>query len=323
MGTELNAQSNPESSYITAVKRLGELFLERMTKPFLWYELVFNASSVGKEVKKCLDTVNGFTQKVIAERKHKLQQEINAGLLISEAFSGGRGSRVQRSFLDLLLIEQLKDPEVMPDEDLLEEMNTFMLAGHDTTALGIGWTMFLIGHHPEVQQKMHNELDLVFGDDPERHVNQNDLKQMKYLECVVKESQRIYPPVPFISRTCEEPFEVAGVTLPKGTTVQIATYYLHRDPNVFPRPEEFHPERFLPENSQGRSPFAFLPFSAGPRNCVGQKFAMSEEKIILANILRRYKLVSVDQRDKVVLVAEIVLRPTHGFRIKLIPRKPT
>lgn len=123
-----------------------------------------------------------------------------------------------------------------------------------------------------------------------------------------------------MSRLCEDPFELAGVTIPKGTTIQISNYFLHREESVFPKPEEFHPERFLPENSKGRHPFAFVPFSAGPRNCIGQRFAMSEEKIVLANILRRFKIKSIDQRDQVELVAEVVLRPRNGLRIKFLPR---
>ncbi|CAN7947280.1 unnamed protein product [Ixodes hexagonus] len=187
--------------------------------------------------------------------------------------------------------------------------------------MGISWALFLIGHNPVEQQKLHEELDSIFGDDTERHVNYEDMKELGYLECVIKESQRIYPSVPFYGRLCEEPFQLGGTTLPKGTTVQVANYFLNRDPKVFPKPEEFHPERFLPENSKGRHPFAFVPFSAGPRNCIGQKFAMSEEKIIMANILRKYKLKSLTHRDEVGLVAEIVLRPKNGLRIKFIPRK--
>ncbi|KAK8773611.1 hypothetical protein V5799_011856 [Amblyomma americanum] len=111
-----------------------------------------------------------------------------------------------------------------------------------------------------------------------------------------------------------------GTTLPKGSVIQIATYFLHRDPAVFPKPEEFHPERFFPENSKGRHPYAYVPFSAGPRKCIGQKFAMAEEKIVVANILRRFWVQSLDQRDQVALSWEIVLRPRTGLRIKFMPR---
>ncbi|KAL1448337.1 hypothetical protein MTO96_044092 [Rhipicephalus appendiculatus] len=102
--------------------------------------------------------------------------------------------------------------------------------------------------------------------------------------------------------------------------VQVAAYFLHRDPEVFPKPEEFHPERFFPENSKGRHPFAYAPFSAGPRNCIGQKFALAEEKIVIGNILRRFTIKSLDQRDQVEIVTEMVLRPRSGLRIKFTPR---
>ncbi|KAL1473207.1 hypothetical protein MTO96_038843 [Rhipicephalus appendiculatus] len=186
--------------------------------------------------------------------------------------------------------------------------------------MGISWALFLIGHHPEEQRKIHEELDQIFGDDKERYVNFEDLRQMKYLECAIKESLRIYPSVPMVTRKCEEPFQIDGATLPAGTMVQVAAYFLHRDPEVFPKPEEFHPERFFPENSKGRHPFAYAPFSAGPRNCIGQKFALAEEKIVIGNILRRFTIKSLDQRDQVEIVTEIVLRPRSGLRIKFTPR---
>ncbi|CAN7949554.1 unnamed protein product, partial [Ixodes hexagonus] len=195
-----------------------------------------------------------------------------------------------------------------------------VLQGHDTTAMGISWALFLIGHSPEEQKKIFDELDSIFGEDTERHITHEDMKRMRYLECVIKESQRLYPSVPFYSRLCEDPFELGGTTLPKGTIIQVASYFLHRDPKVFPKPEEFRPDRFSPENSKGRHPFAYVPFSAGPRNCIGQKFAMSEEKIVIANILRRYKLQSLFHRDQVGIVAEMVLRPKNGIRIRFTPR---
>ncbi|KAG0427098.1 hypothetical protein HPB47_025772, partial [Ixodes persulcatus] len=191
------------------------------------------------------------------------------------------------------------------------KVNNYSIGGHDTTAVGVSWALFLIGLSPVEQQKIHDELDSIFGDDTERHVTTEDMKEMRYLECLIKESQRLYPSVPFYSRLCEEPFELV---------VQVSNYFLHRDPKVFSKPEEFRPDRFLPENSKGRHPFAYVTFSAGPRNCIGQRFAMSEEKIVLSNILRRYKLESLDHRDQVGLIAEMVLRPKGGLRIKFILR---
>lgn len=236
MGTQINAQIDAESSYVKAVNRLGELFVHRLTKPRLWVDFIFRASTLGKEYYKCLDILHSFTRKVITERKTKLKKEIDAGILsLSETVDEETGFKIRRPFLDRVLIEHLKDPTLINEEGIREEVDTLMFAGHDTTAMGISWTLFLIGHNPEEQDKIHEELDSIFGDDQERHVTQDDLKEMKYLECAIKESQRIYPSVPFIARTCEEPFEIAGVTLKSGTTLQISNYALNRNSDVLDR----------------------------------------------------------------------------------------
>lgn len=140
---------------------------------------------------------------------------------------------------------------------------------------------------------------------------------MKYLERVIKESMRLYPPVPFIGRTLSEDIEIDKYKIPKGTMVTVGIYYLHRDPNVFPNPEKFDPDRFLTENTKGRHPYAYLPFSAGPRNCVGQKFAMYEEKSVLSSVIRNFKLSSVQQRDEISLVSELILKTHNGINVKL------
>lgn len=320
MGTTINAQSDENNPYVSAVNRLAELFLERAFRPLLQWNLIFQLTPMGREYDKCLKTLHAFTRKVIAERKQKLRKDIDNGLVTLEenASATSVGRKTPRPFMDILLLEHFKGN--ITEDGIREEVDTFMFAGHDTTATGISWALFLIGHYPEKQQLIHDELDLIFGDDRDRYVTPEDLKQMKYLECALKESQRIYPSVPFVSRNCTEPFTVGGVTLPKNSVVQIATYFLHRDPKVFPKPEEFHPERFLPENSKGRHPYAYVPFSAGPRNCLGQRFALAEEKIVIANILRRFSIKSLDQRDQVALAAELVLRPRSGLRIQFMPR---
>ncbi|XP_077521043.1 cytochrome P450 4V2-like [Amblyomma americanum] len=318
MGTTISAQTNEHNPYVAAVNRVGELFVERVFKPILHVDFIYGLTPMGREHRKCLDTLHSFTRKVIAERKLALRNEVDSGLISLEEDTSEAGRKKVRPFMDMLLLEHFKNN--ITEEGIREEVDTFMFGGHDTTAMGISWALFLIGHHPKEQQLIHEELDLIFGEDRDRYVTSEDLKQMKYLECALKESQRIYPSAALISRACLEPFTIGGTTLPKGSVIQIATYFLHRDPAVFPKPEEFHPERFFPENARGRHSYAYIPFSAGPRNCIGQKFAMAEEKIVVANILRRFRVQSLDQRDQVALSLEIVLRPRTGLRIKFIPR---
>ncbi|GIY25301.1 cytochrome P450 4c3 [Caerostris darwini] len=143
---------------------------------------------------------------------------------------------------------------------------------------------------------------------------------MKYLECVIKESIRLYPVVPLMFRKCTEAFKFMDYTVPAGTSCVIVSQIIHRNPEVYPNPEKFDPERFLPENIRTRHPFAFIPFSAGPRNCIGQKFAMMEIKTVVANILRRFRLVSLDPRDKLNIYPALVTRTVKPLRMRFEPR---
>ncbi|TFK15979.1 laccase domain-containing protein 1 [Platysternon megacephalum] len=197
---------------------------------------------------------------------------------------------------------------------------SFFYCGHDTTAAAMNWAIYLLGCHPEAQKKVHRELDEVFGNS-DRPVTMDDLKKLRYLECVVKEALRLFPSVPFFARTTSEDCHIRGFKIPKATEVVVVPYVLHREPEIFPDPEEFRPERFFPENSKGRHPYAYVPFSAGPRNCIGQRFAQMEEKAVLAIILRRFWVETSQEREGLGLVGELILRPNKGIWIQLKRRR--
>lgn len=175
--------------------------------------------------------------------------------------------------------------------------------------------MYCIGQHPEVQEKLQDELDNIFGDDKERAVTADDLRQLNYLECVIKESLRLYPAGPFFARQLAEEVVTNGHVMPKGTVVWLCILSLHMNEEAFPEPARFDPERFSPQQARGRHPYAYLPFSGGPRGCLGQKFAMMEEKIILTNVLRRFNLKTLSTPDKLVLTSEIILRPKTPIEV--------
>lgn len=155
----------------------------------------------------------------------------------------------------------------------------------------------------------------------DRPANMDDLKKLKYLDCVIKEALRLFPSVPFFARSLGEDCHINGFKVPKGANAIIITYALHRDPRYFPEPEEFRPERFLPENSVGRPPYAYVPFSAGLRNCIGQRFALMEEKVIMASILRNFNVEACQKREDLRPLGELILRPENGIVIKLEKRK--
>ena len=208
------------------------------------------------------------------------------------------------------------------------------VTGHDTTAMALSWILYMLGHHPEVQARAAAEVDALFEEDSANlDENSSDdcdnkvtltidkIKSLKYLECCVKEGLRLCPSVPFIGRRLHEDMEFNEFVVPKGTILFVYIFMLHRDPNVFPKPETFDPDRFLPENSIGRHPFAFVPFSAGPRNCIGQRFAMSELKIVLAYLLRNFRFESLDPRDKILAMMEMVYRPKSPLRLRVHERR--
>lgn len=160
------------------------------------------------------------------------------------------------------------------------------------------------------------ELDHIFDGDKERDINLEDLRQMKFLEQCIKESLRLYPPVPYIARYSEEPFYADKYLIPPKTTCLILIYMLHRDPEFFPNPEVFDPDRF----DDVRHPYAYVPFSAGPRNCIGQKFALLEEKAFLASILRKFRITSLVHRNEIRLDFSAILKSKTEIKMKFDPR---
>ena len=163
-------------------------------------------------------------------------------------------------------------------------------------------------------------MDEIFESDTERDITLDDLKRMKYLEQCLKESLRLYPPVPYIGRINNEEFQIDDYTVPKHTTCFVVFYSLHRDPEVFPRPEVFDPDRFSSELTTERNAYAYLPFSAGARNCIGQKFALLEAKALLASVLRQFVLQSLVDVSDVKMDIAAILKPKTEIKIKFTKR---
>jgi len=239
--------------------------------------------------------------------------------------------KLPKAFLDLLLdkvnICSDEGEQKLSDEEIREEVDTFMFEGHDTTAMALSWTLFLLGHNMEAQKRLWLEVDALHenelscnGDDGQPGLELDHLKRLKYLDCVIKEALRLCPSVPFIGRQTRNQIRLGEHTIPPASVIFVLIYQLHRNPEVYPNPEKFDPDRFLPENMIGRHPFAYVPFSAGPRNCIGQKFAMAEMKTILLHLTRNFQFESVTPMDQARVQMEMVLRPKCALQIRIRPR---
>ncbi|XP_063913529.1 cytochrome P450 4d2-like [Zophobas morio] len=312
MGTKVNVQTNEISSYFESVRQMCRLFVTRSTSVLGRYDLFFRFTKDHKIQKESLKILHGYTKEVIQNKKKELtnkQKENNAMNNTDEL-----GRKRKKAFLDLILEAKI-DNQSLTDEEIREEVDTFMFAGHDTTATSSTFILYCIANNKEVQEKILEEQREIFGDEKNPKVTYANLQEMKYLENVVKEGLRLYSPVPFIGRVIDKDVEYNGQIMPKGLNVAIFLHGMHMNPEYYPNPEKFDPSRF--EVIGNKLPFAFVPFSAGPRNCIGQKYAMIEIKSIVSKVVRHYELSAAFPRHDLDLTPETVLKSLNGVRIGL------
>ena len=199
--------------------------------------------------------------------------------------------------------------EAMTDEQLRVEVTTFLLAGQETTSLALTWTWYLLSQHPGAQRRLEEEIDAVLNGRPPEYA---DLVNLPYTRMVIDEAMRLYPPAWGFSRQALADDELGGFHLPRGWLAFVIPYVLHRLPAFWQDPEAFDPERFLPERSADRPKFVYLPFGAGPRQCIGNQFALIETQLIVATLAQRYRLHLVP-RHRVEPWPLITLRPRFGM----------
>ncbi|KAF9410796.1 hypothetical protein HW555_010221 [Spodoptera exigua] len=350
MGVSKTTQDQSGFEYAMAVMKMCDILHLRHTKIWLRPDLLFKFTDYAKTQTKLLDVIHGLTKKVIRRKKEEFNSGKRPTILNDysstteettkttsvEGLSFGQaaglkddldvddadvGQKKRLAFLDLLL-ESSQSGVVISDEEIKEQVDTIMFEGHDTTAAGSSFFLSMMGIHQDIQDKVIEELDKIFGDS-DRPATFQDTLEMKYLERCLMETLRMFPPVPIIARHLKQDITLpsCGKQVPAGTTVVVATYKLHRRPDVYENPTKFDPDNFLPEKSANRHYYAFVPFSAGPRSCVGRKYAMLKLKIILSTILRNFRVYSDLKESDFKLQADIILKRAEGFKVRLQPRK--
>ena len=203
----------------------------------------------------------------------------------------------------------------MSDEQLRSQILTLMLAGYETTASALTWTWYLLSKHPWAVERVRREVREALDGRPPRYA---DIEQLPYTRMVLNESLRLFPPAWTLGRRALGEDQIGGYTIPQNTVIAICIYSLHRHPAFWDEPEAFNPERFSPENSAGRHKFAYIPFGAGPRQCIGNNFGLMEACLIIACIAQRFELqlmpgVEADPQ------ALFVLRPGRDLMMSLHP----
>jgi cytochrome P450 len=221
--------------------------------------------------------------------------------------------------LSMLLAARDDDGSCMSDRQLRDEAITIFLAGHETTANALSWTWMLLAQNPAVEAKLHAELDTVLAG---RTPCLDDLPNLPYAGQVITESMRLYPPAWGMARVAIEDVEIGGYPIPKGCGVSLAQWVVHRDPRWFDAPQEFRPERWEGDLMKRLPRFAYFPFGGGPRQCIGNNFAVMEAQLLLAAMAQRFRIRLVDGRP-VVPMPSITLRPRYGIWGKIEERTGT
>jgi len=245
-------------------------------------------------------------------RSARKLDEIVYGLIRKQRADGG-GSK---GLLSALLQVRDESGRPMAEQQVRDEVMTLLLAGHETTAVTLSWTWYLLAQHPEVEQKLWAELRAVLNG---RSPGPADVARLPYTGRVIKEAIRLYPPIWAMVRNPVKDCEIGGYRVPAGSAIIMSQWVMHRDPRFYDEPERFDPDRWLDEQAKGLPRFAYFPFGGGPRTCIGAAFAMMEAVLILATVAQQYQV-----RLAPGFVAEpmptITLRPRHGIQAVLARR---
>ncbi|XP_035727388.1 cytochrome P450 4C1-like [Vespa mandarinia] len=308
LDTQLNLLTNPDCKLVESIKCGMDIATQRIFKFWLHPNIIFYNTAGGKKFLACKAYLDNVTNKIIKEKmgsmlKSKIYQELTTEKL----------GQKRKTIFDFLF-ERSHEEEGYTQEDIRDEMNTIILAGSETTATTISFVLLMLASLPEIQDKVYEEVNRIYCSDDSKNVSMtyDDIKSMKLLERVIKETLRLFPVVPIIARKVTQDIKVtSNWTIPKGCSAVFFIYKIHRNAKYWPRPLVFDPDRFLPENN---SSSYFFPFSYGKRNCIGQQFAMLEIITVIATLLKRFRVII----NKPIEIAEIDVK----FSITLTPTKP-
>nr|XP_056722611.1 cytochrome P450 3A9-like [Euleptes europaea] len=320
-GVNIDSMNNPKDPFVKEIKKMTKfkafdpLFILTFACPFL--VPIFRKMNVNLFPN---EAVEFFTRAVGKIREQRQKQ--------------GKGARVD--FLQLMIDSQGVDSNGVNDHqqsngvdhsfkglsdiEILAQAIIFIFAGYEPSSNSLGYVAYLLATHPDVQQKLLDEIDSVLPN--KAPLTYDAIMQLEYLDMVISETQRLYPLGGRLERLSKRDVEINGVTILKGMVVIIPPYILHRDPEYWPEPEEFRPERFSKENRENIDPYTYLPFGAGPRNCIGMRFALVAMKVAIAILLQHFSFRTCKETPiPLELNTDVFLMPKKPIVLKLVPRE--
>ncbi|KAL5287880.1 hypothetical protein ACFFRR_008621 [Megaselia abdita] len=276
---------------------------ERLVQPWLLWDGFYQLTKLASDEIDQKSKLDKFTMEMITRRR-----QMKADGLLTD----------RKCLLDYMIEIAKRNPD-FTDNDIVNEACTFMLAGQDSVGAAVAFCIFLLAQNQDCQKRCVDEMEEIFQGD-NRSVTMQDLKEMRYLEMCIKETLRLYPSVPMLARKTGEETRLGKHIIPAGSNIFISPYATHRIPQIYPNPEKFDPERFTPENCEKRHPYAYIPFSAGPRYCIGNRFAILEMKTVISKILRTYDILPVKGKTTFTPIFRITVRASGGLWVRLQKR---
>uniref|UniRef100_A0A1Q3FSZ3 Putative cytochrome n=1 Tax=Culex tarsalis TaxID=7177 RepID=A0A1Q3FSZ3_CULTA len=319
LGLDINVQTEGTGvPYLKVVNEYLTLVTKRMSMGMTTGDSIpnffYNLTQDGKNFTKAAQTFRSVSN-IIMERKAPFDQ--------SDMDDFAANPRKPRILLDMIYHLAAADPEHMSNESIAEHLDEIIFAGQDAMADVISKIILMLAMHPDIQERVHQEIVSVFPDESSV-LSQEDCSKLTYTEMFCKETLRLFPASPFIGRRVDADVKLDDRhTLPKGAEVIVAFFKMHRDPAIWgPDADWFDPDNFMPEKVAQRHPYAFLPFSAGSRNCLGFKFAWYPVKIVLAHLIRSYRFRTSLKMDDLVLQnwSIIILKIAQGCPVQLEKR---
>ncbi|XP_017779580.1 PREDICTED: cytochrome P450 4C1-like [Nicrophorus vespilloides] len=307
-GVKLDTINGSNLDVLHAMEDIYDNIFSQMVKPWIHSKIAFDLSRYKKERSKIMTTIRHMVMNTIEKSKERVKAD-------PEMLDGSD------NFVPIIdQIHMLPDVQLNSDHKLLSDhIMTLFAASEDTTTITLCTTCMCFGMYPEYQKIAAQEVRRVFGDKP-RAVTYEDLSELKYLEMCIKDCLRLATIAPIILRKCTEDFEIDKWTIPQGANVLLPIFEIHRDPAQWQVPLHFYPDHFLPENVAKRHPYAYLPFSMGPRGCIGKALALQMLKIELANLLQHYQFECDGKFPDIRLRNDISVRPIDGYKVKVFKR---